>query len=162
MLNRKAKNEKDVLFILDNLRSEDIEESKFVYGEDWKNKSLTNIMKSDCHAVVGVDSITGTPVCIGGVTAIDNNSGVGVVWLLATNDVKNHKYSLLKELKKEFDNYDEKYWFLYNFIFYKNNLAKSWLKWLGFKFDLKNKYNSVTTSKFEFFYRIRKRKGLLI
>ena len=162
MLLKKSKNNKDVKFILNNLRAVDIEESKFVYGENWKKASLKNIMNPTCQVVIGVDKDTNLPVCMGGVSPMGEYvNGIGVVWFLSTDDIKKHKYSVLKEFKKQFEEYDKTYWFLYNFIFHKNRLAKNWLKWLGFCFDLKNIYKTKVSLEFEFFYRIRKPKGLL-
>ena len=160
---RKAKNEKDVLYILDNLRAEDLEECKAVHGDNWKEKTFNQIMKTDFDVLMGINPDGDVPVCMGGAWHIGNDAeDVGVVWMLCTDDIVNHKICLLRELKKEFKKYDEKFWFLYNFIYSKNVFAKNWLKWMGFKFDIPKPYGLNIPDGFEFFYRIRKnKKGLL-
>lgn len=158
---RKAKNEKDVLYILEHLRADDLAEVKAIHGEDYKEKVLTDIMKTDFDVLMGVTKNGDIPVCMGGAWQLDNDApGIGVVWMLCTDEVVKHKIRLLKELKKEFREYDKKFWFLYNLIYYKNDFAKNWLSWLGFKFDNPKPRGMKIPKEFEFFYRIRKRRGL--
>ena len=159
MLRRKEKNEKDVQYILDNLREFDKLECETLHGENWKETEYNEIMNSSSHILLGVDK-NDVPVCIGGVCDT-SEQGVGVVWLLSTNDVTKHKFSFLKEMKKEFEKYDEKYWFLYNFIYCKNHIAKNWLKWIGFKFDIPKPVGYKIPEGFEFFYRMREHRGLI-
>lgn len=157
---RKQKNEEDVRYILDNLRKYDAEELKAIHGEDFKEKVFAQIMETDFDVLVGVSKNGDVPVCMGGAWHLDKDGdGTVVVWLLCTDHIKEHKHCLLRELKKEFDKYDEKYWFLYNFIYAKNTLAKLWLKKFGFKFMIP--VNANIPKGFELFYRIRKCKGLL-
>lgn len=162
MLYRKAKNEKDVLYILDNLRQEDLEEVIAIHGENFKEKVFEQIMKTDFEILMGINSDNDIPVCMGGAWHLEQDEdGVGVVWMLCTDEIVNHKITLIRELKKEFKKYDEKFWFLYNFIYKKNFFAKNWLKWMGFKFDLA-KFSALNLpDDFEFFYRIKEKKGLL-
>ena len=122
MLRRNEKNEKYVKYILDNLREDYIKECTAVYGDNWKEKEYSEIMNSQSEILLGVDK-NDIPVCIGGVCDTNEN-GVGVAWMLSTNEIRKHKISFIKEIKKEFDKYDEKYWFLYNFIYSKNFFAK--------------------------------------
>ena len=163
MMYRKSKNRKDVLCILNHLRSEDLEEVKAIHGEKWKSKVYKDIMKTKFDVLMGINETGDIPVCMGGVWHLEKDEhGVGVVWMLCTDDIVNHKICLLRELKKEFKKYDEKFWFLYNFIYIKNNFAKNWLKWMGFKFDKPHPEQLKINKNFEFFYRIRQRKGLEI
>lgn len=160
---RKEKNEKDVLYILDHLRADDVEECKVTHGENWKEKTLEDIMKTDFDVLMGVTKDGDVPVVIGGAWHLERDEdGVGIVWMLCTDEVVNHKVCLLRELKKEFKKYDEKFWFLYNMIYYKNDFAKNWLKWLGFNFNRPKPIGANIPENFEFFYRIRPKKGLEI
>ncbi|MCD7740185.1 MAG: hypothetical protein LUH11_02430 [Candidatus Gastranaerophilales bacterium] len=152
---RKQKNEKDVLYILDHLRADDLEEVKAVHGDKWKQQVYDDIMKTDFDVLMGVTKKGDIPVCMGGAWHLEKDEpGVGVVWMLCTDEISKHKICLLRELKKEFQKYDKTFWFLYNFIYYKNEFSKNWLQWMGFNFT------KSTNEKFEFFYRIREKRGL--
>lgn len=158
MLRRKDKTEKDVKYILDNLREDDIKECFASHGENWKEIEFNEIMSSDSYIVIGIDK-NDLPVCMGGICEKQNNEGV--VWFLSTDEIKKHKISMLKELKKEFEKFDENFSITYNFIYKNNFIAKNWLKWIGFKFDIPHPVGMNVPEGFEFFYRIRQRKGLI-
>jgi len=158
---RKAKNEKDVLYILDHLSENDLEEVKAFHGENWREEVFNDIMKTEFDILLGATKEGDIPVCMGGAWQLEKDEdGVGVAWMLCTDEVKNHKICLLRELKKEFKEYDKKFWLLYNFIYHKNNFARSWLKWIGFEFDKPRPPQLNIPEGFEFFYRIRKKRGL--
>ena len=58
----------------------------------------------------------GIPIVMGGYSALPQNKNVAGVWFLTTNEVKNHKLSMLLELKKEFEFYDTKFGLTYNIL----------------------------------------------
>lgn len=158
---RKEKNEADVLYILEHLREEDLIETKSAYGENWKEKNLKAIMQTEFDVLMGVTKDGNRPVAIGGAWHLEKDpEGVGVVWMLCTDEVTEHKICLLREIKKEFKKYDKEYWLLYNFIHTHNSFAKNWLKWIGFKFDRPKPIGMNIPKDFEFFYRIRHKQGL--
>lgn len=160
---RKEKNEKDVLYILEHLRADDLAETKAAYGENYIEENLKVIMETEFDVLMGVTKYGDIPVAIGGAWHLEKDEeGVGVVWLLCTDEIVNHKISLLREVKKEFKKYDKQFWFLYNFIHKNNSFAKNWLKWLGFDFSRPKPYGLNVPKDFEFFYRIRPKKGLEI
>lgn len=162
MLRAKDKNEKDVLYILDNLREEDKKECIAVFGNDYKKEVADSILKTDYNIIIGYDYKKNIPVCLGGVCQMPTDeTGVGVVMMLSTDEVIHHQYSLIKGLIKLFKEYDKEYWFLYNFIYKSNSLAKKWLKYIGFKFDIPNPIGVNVPDGFEFFYRIKEYKGLI-
>ncbi len=154
MLKRKQKSLEDVEYILDNLRSEDLEELKALWGETWKEQTIKNIMETDFLVLVGVSD---KPVVMGGIWETgEKDSGVACVWLLSTDEVKNHKTTLLKEIRKEIEN--SQYSILYNFIYKSNKKAKKWLKFSGFHFDNPFPDKIEVPEGFEFFYKIREEK----
>lgn len=160
MIVRKKKNKKDIKYILSHLREEDKLECVAVHGQNYKKAVFDSIMNTDYDIIIGYDKKNKKPVCMGGIAHISSDAeGVGIVMMLSTEDIRNHQYSLLTGLKKLFAEYDEKYWLTYNFIYSKNYMAKRWLKWLGFRFDLNN--NLFMSEEFEYFYRIKEFKGLL-
>ena len=69
---------------------------------------------------------------------------------------------IAEQLKKEFKKYDKTFWYLYNFIYSKNEFSKQWLKWIGFKFDNPKPAGMNIPDGFEFFYRVKEIKGLTI
>jgi len=159
---RKEKNEADVLYILEHLRNDDLEECKAIHGDNWKEKVFNDIIKTNFDVLMGIRKDGDIPVCMGGAWHLEKDpEGVGVVWMLCTDEVTNHKICLLRELKKEFKKYDSEFWLLYNQIYCKNEFAKNWLKWIGFRFDKPKPYGMNIPDGFEFFYRIRKLKGLI-
>lgn len=157
---RKKINKKDLLYILQNLRDEDKEEIKLSFGEDYIKNELKSIMKT--KALLAVDSVTGKPILVYGITPLQNKKSA-LIFMLSTNDIVNYKHSFFIELKKEIKKIDNNYYYLCNIIYKKNFLAKKWLKKFGFKFDISNLSVLNVPDNFEFFYRIRENnvKGLI-
>ncbi len=157
---RANKNAEDINYVLDNLRPEDLYEVIVAYGEEnWKEKALKNIIEND--TILGKSKKDNTPVLVGGICHCKGDEdGVGVVWLLSTNEIKKHIHCFFKEFEVELKKADEKYWVTYNFIHEKNRLAKRWLKKFNYKFDNPKPEGIVIPEGFEFFYRLREVKGL--
>ena len=152
---RARKNEKDVKYILDNLRKEDKDELLAIYGNNYKQKVMDNIMKTEFYVLLGKTKDKDIPVVMGGIwEVIPNNPHIGGAWLLSTDKVKNHKMTLLRELRKEVEAADEKFILTYNLIYEENKEAKKWLKWLGYRFDKPKPEGMVIPEGFEFFYRV--------
>ena len=158
---RTDKSEKDVAYILDNLRLEDLLELKALWGENWHGEATKQVMDTAFYVVLGKEKDTDTPVVMGGIEQLEKDEeGVGCVWFLSTDKIKDHKICILRELKKEIEKADEKFWLLYNVIYKENFFAKKWLAWLGFRFDNPNPAGVNVPKDFEFFYRIRPVDGL--
>lgn len=155
----KAKNEKDILYILEHLRPEDEHEAKVQKGDNFKEIILKEIMDNKTRTYLGCRKKDNVPVCIGGYTDTNEN-GIGVVWLLSTPEIENNTICLLRNIIDAFNEIDEKYWLTCNMLFSENKFAKKWLKKLGFKFDNTHPEALNIPEKFEFFYRIRKTRGL--
>lgn len=158
---RKAKNEKDVKYILDNLRSEDVEEAKAIYGENYKEQIFNNIMNTEFYVLLGLTKNKDIPVVMGGIfEANPENKSIGIAWLMCTKEVKKHIKCLFKELKTEIEKADDKFWMTFNFIHKNNKMMKKWLKTVGYKFDNPHPDGVNVPTGFEFFYRIREVKGI--
>jgi hypothetical protein len=61
--------------------------------------------------------------------------GMGVVWLLATQEIERHPIRFYRESKRMFRNVAEKYETLINWVDQRNTLSLRWLKWLGFEIE---------------------------
>lgn len=158
---RANKSDEDVEYILNNLRFEDEEELKSLFGEDWKEQTCKRIMQTKFYVMLGKGKDDKTPICMGGIEQDEKDAqGIGCAWLLCTDELQKHGLQILKELKKEVEKADERFWLTYNVIYEKNYTAKKWLKWLGFKFDKPRPEGIEIPEGFEFFYRVRPVKGL--
>lgn len=156
---RKEKNEADVRYILEHLRDEDKHEAFVQKGENWKEECFNDVMNSSDYFALGCKKSDNTPVCMGG-CAKTSERGVGIVWLLSTPEVVNYQIYLLKNLRKDILLLSNDYWMMCNMLYVKNSLAKKWLKKFGFKFDRLHPIGSNIPDDFEFFYRLRKTRGL--
>lgn len=156
---RKEKNIEDIRYILEHLREEDKHEALIQKGENYVEECINDIMNSDSYFVLGCKKSDDTPVCMGG-CANTSEQGVGIVWLLCTPEIVNHQMCLLKNLKKDILLLSEDYWFMFNMLYSENELAKKWLKKFGFNFDTPHPEGLNVPKDFEFFYRIRKARGL--
>ena len=155
----KEKNEKDILYILEHLRSEDKHEAITQKGENYKQIILEEIMNCKTRTYLGCRKSDDLPICIGGFTDTQEK-GVGVVWLLSTPEIENNKTCLLRHIVGAFEEIDAKYWFTCNILFSENKFAKRWLKKLGYKFNNPKPDGIDVPDGFEFFYRIRATRGL--
>lgn len=61
--------------------------------------------------------------------------GVGICWMLASDDLVKIKKSFLKECRKFVNDMHEDYPVLGNMVWVGNPIHIQWLKWLGFQFQ---------------------------
>jgi len=126
----KRKNNKDLKFILSNLREQDEHELSLIHGQDWFKQSW-NIWKDlkGCRIAYKDD---GTPVAIFGVLP---NGDTGIIGFLSTADIENEQRSFLVQGKKWIKDCEKKYKLLKNYIYSSNTKAIKWLEWLGFEVE---------------------------
>jgi len=148
------KDSDDILYILSNLRAEDKLEAKTSIGKNYVDKILENILNSNGTFYLAKDD-NNLPYAMGGFEPTEEKGAV-VIWLLSTDEIVNHRHFALKKIKEELIKIEKENWFIYNYIFEKNYLAKIWLKKMGFKF-IKSK---EIPEQFELFYKKRNVKGL--
>ncbi len=148
-------NFKDILFILDNLREEDAEELKALWGKNWRNISFSNIKKSQVNILYGKNEINSiVPIAMGGFQIINLSPSVACVWLISSKYINLNKKLLMKNLKEQINQASKKYNIMYNYIYKSNLSAKKWLKELGFSFDNPHPKNLFVPDDFEFFYKL--------
>ena len=88
------------------------------------------------------------PVGIFGVN--DCGSGVGAIWLLASEDLTTAQISFLRQCRDVVKVLNTKYKILWNFVDCRNSLHIKWLKWCGFKFINKQNYGVLNKPFYEF------------
>ena len=155
-----SKEEKDFIFILENLRFEDFQELNALWGDNWKNKTLESLRETEVLVLYGKDEKRSiAPIAMGGFyELLGYEPKIACVWLLSTKYIKYNKSTLMKVLKDQIKNAENKYNIMYNFIYSANFQAKTWLCKLGFRFDNPKPSNLIVEENFEFFYKVVNRK----
>ena len=82
----------------------------------------------------------GRVVAIFGVAAGTN---MGIPWMLGTDDLR-RCWSLLRECRKLLEGYTQKYHYLTNAVWSKNEVHIKWIKWIGFQFEGSDVRNGQT------------------
>jgi hypothetical protein len=121
----------DVTFISKNLRQADRDEC------DATLATLPELILPQAVAP-GRDVWTfhlndGTPVGVFGVDRTPDPM-VGIVWMLSTDEIKNHKREFLVESKPYVLALNDDFPIITNMVDARNTLHHRWLKWLGFSF----------------------------
>ena len=136
----------DIKFLAPNLRYEDKREILASTGllpyEALLKGYLENVI---VFTIVNKKNI---PVGIFGVN--DCGSGVGAIWLLASEDLTTAQISFLRQCRDVVKVLNTKYKILWNFVDCRNSLHIKWLKWCGFKFINKQKYGVLNKPFYEF------------
>lgn len=76
---------------------------------------------------------SGYVVAIFGV--VDAGKGVGVPWMLGTDDIQRCRKSLLRGCREVVDGYSKDFPYLTNAVWSKNVVHINWIRWLGFTFE---------------------------
>lgn len=156
---RKEKNLNDILYILENLREEDKHEALIQRGKNYIQAIASDIINSKGYFILGCSKKDDKPICMGGCVETDEK-GVGVVWLLSTPEIEKHQICLLRNIKQLMKDFDKDFYMTFNCIYKENALAKGWLKKMGYSFNLAKPVFANLPKDFEFFYRLRKQRGL--
>lgn len=153
-----ADNQTDILFVLNNLRNEDLEEILALYGHNWLNKMLASLQDKKFYILYGFSPYkTLIPIAMGGFWELfDDDKSIAAVWLLTTKFININKSLFWREVSSQIYEKSKKYKIMFNYIYKSNNEAKKWLKKLGFKFDNPHPENMKLKDGFEFFYKNRK------
>lgn len=159
---KKVSSEKEVIFILDNLRYEDKKEVQALLNDNWKEKTIENLKDKDFLVLYGKDNKGAqVPIAMGGFEDLsDDNTTMACVWLLCTYFIEFNKGLLMKELYKQIKSAESKYSIMYNYIYHTNYQAKKWLRQLGFCFSNPKPVGLDVKEGFEFFYKISKRREI--
>lgn len=78
--------------------------------------------------------IDGVPAVIFGVVPLSLAGGAGVIWLLGTDAVTQHRRLFLRASREVVARFFEQYDVLVNVVHVENRVALRWLQWLGATF----------------------------
>lgn len=113
-----------------NMRQSDLDEVRASSALE-PHEVLRESLGLSSHAYC-VESDTLGPVALFG-AAPHPLPGVGIVWMLGTDGVRTEAYSIARQTRRYFDELNEAYWMLWNYIDGRNDISMRWLKWGGFK-----------------------------
>lgn len=98
-----------------------------------------------------VVTVDGSPEVLFGVDPVRGFPEVGVIWLVSSSRIEEHKVKFLRTSKHLLDSIQKDYLMLTNFCDARNELHHKWLKWLGFVFIRRiEKYGAEDRPFYEF------------
>lgn len=125
-------NDKLLQYVADNMRA--IDKLECVEGSgSTPMEALKRGVKTSSHCSVVV--IDGRPCAVVGLVIVNYLQGIGVPWLLATNDAVENKRVFISHCKQGLDDMKTICPNLVNYVHVDNYLSIKWLKWMGFTID---------------------------
>lgn len=122
----------DVAYLAPRLRKEDLEEI-MAAGATSAEESLLDGLASPDACLTGVDE-AGRPMLMFGTSPHPTDPMVGLVWLLASDEVLKHRTDFLRKSRQFMAIFNAKYPILMNFTDCRNTVHHRWLRWCGFHF----------------------------
>lgn len=136
-----------------NLRSADLQEIRANLGEDPLTVLRKGIAESDpCYAVVDQED---RAFALFGVVPDTGDADVGLVWLLASDELAEHPFFVLRNTRKWVEILQRRYRVLWNHIDARNELHIRWLRWSGFTLLRRIEKYGVEQRPFYEFERVR-------
>lgn len=129
MLTVRQATEEDVYDIAQRLREADLKEIRAA-GYDSPEEPLLLGLRSPDSCYVAVDN--DRPLIILG-TCPGPHEGLGIIWMMATDDIQKHKVRVARQTRPLVDALGARYKVLANAVHADNTLHIRWLKWAGFK-----------------------------
>lgn len=119
----------DVEFLIENIRPEDVEELDALDGSTVRKAldETENLLENS-----QVWEVEGEMVCMFGVTPLQDDDEVGVIWMLATTEFEQYSMMFAARCKKVVEKMLSGYEYVFNYVHSKNVKSIRWLKWLGF------------------------------
>lgn len=81
------------------------------------------------------------PVLMFGSVQCPHNKDVGVIWMLATDELDNYKRQFLQECLPHIEEISNGYSHVYNLVHKTNTKSIRWLRWCGFTVDTTKIYD---------------------
>lgn len=122
----------DVGYMRDRIRQSDIDELDASFGETPEEALMNGMRDATLCQTVLLDAM---PVAMFGTSPVADKRGVGVVWFLATTDLKQMWLPFLRMsrpcVKKMLEDFD----LLFNYVDARNLESLGWLAWIGADID---------------------------
>lgn len=138
-------NSADVLFLADHLRAEDVAEVKAASGHSPFEALMTSF--EDSAEVYTLLSDTGQPIAMFGL-APSGHAAVGIVWLLATDELKSVSRYFLAHTREYITKFHQSFPILANAVDARNTTHVRWLLWAGFRIITEHPAHGVERRKF--------------
>lgn len=116
-------------YVADNMRAADALECKLMSGTSPIDALKNGAKFSHYCSVVVIDNI---PCAVAGLVVVNMLGGVGVPWLLATDDAVKNRRVFIKNCKQGVQDMLKICPNLMNLVHAENKLSIRWLKWMGF------------------------------
>lgn len=124
--------EGDIEAMLPTMRAADVAEMAAL-GKTVEEALRDSLRVSDWTMTGLVD---GAPVCMFGVAGVSVLGGIGAPWMLATDGLEAAQVPFLRACRPVVQAMRASYPRLINVVDERNTVARRWLRWLGFRFDL--------------------------
>jgi hypothetical protein len=131
MLETRLSRPEDVTYLAPRLRDADRQEL-LAAGASSPEQSLQEGLKLSKSCVSIVDDQDNAVAMFGVCPSPDE--GVGFIWLLGSDDIKQNKTRFLRRSKQWIETFHQEFPVLTNFVDQRNEVHLLWLRWLGFKF----------------------------
>ena len=119
----------DSIYVADNLRAEDkVEISAFGVNSVHKAMDYSYHMSTEAWSA----KANGEPFVAFGVSPRSIVLGHGSPWLLGTDKILQHQIPFLRQSISYTDMMHNRYPYLSNYVYERNDVSKRWLGWLGF------------------------------
>lgn len=141
--------EGDLEFLSKNLRDADVAEIKAMSGTEPHEALIDGWIRGKTKVICLPDK---TPCGIYGVVPYYNR--FGIVWMVATDRLKEIQVQFLRESRQELREIAKGYDLLFNFTDCRNAAHHRWLAWCGFKFIKRHEKMGVEQRPFYEFVRI--------
>ena len=127
----------DCVYLAQNMRQEDIQEVFYAASHGpLESLSASLEMSQQCHTI----EWNGRVVAMFGCAAV--HAGLGIPWMLATDDLKRIQKSFLREAKDYFQAMQDAHGYLTNYVWAENYVHIKWLRWMGVTFDPPEPYGT--------------------
>ena len=122
----------DIEAVIQNIREADKQEIRAATG--LSHDIVLRMVLERCDDV-WTGFVDDDVVAIFGMHVISFVTGAAVPWLISTHNIEKHNKTFLRYCKPVFQKMCDNLNSLVNYVDDRNELAKQWLKWLGFTFS---------------------------